>query len=183
MSILEHFKKFTGFKVLEYFILHPTYDIHLKELSRTLKISPGSAKLYCDLFESEGILISRRKGNLRLFRLNNENFVVKEIKKTYYLLLLKEEGIQDICKKCNSLAIYGSFASGEFDEKSDLDILVIGSKEDVNYTLLHKIEEKVGIRFQLTILPFYKWEKMKEERDPFTESVIRKHVLIKGAPL
>jgi len=183
MPILEHFKKFTGFKVLEYFILHPACEIHLKELARTLKISPGSAKLYCDLFESEDILISKRKGNLRLFRLNNDDFAVKEIKKTYYLVLLKEKGIQDICKNCSSLAIYGSFASGEFDEKSDLDILVIGNKEDINYQLLHEIEDKVGVRFQLTVIPFYKWEKMKEEKDHFTESVIRKHLLIKGAPL
>ncbi|USH00474.1 nucleotidyltransferase domain-containing protein [Thermococcus argininiproducens] len=183
MSMLEHFKKFTGFKVLEYFLLHPTCEIHLKELARALKISSGSAKLYCDLFESEGILLSRRKGNLRLFRLNNDDFAVKEIKKTYYLLLLKEKGIQNICKNCSSLAIYGSFASGEFDEKSDLDILVIGSKEDIDYKLLREIEERVGVSLQLTVLPFYKWEKMKEEKDHFAESVIRKHVLIKGAPL
>lgn len=183
MPMLDQFKKFTGFKILEYFITHPTSEIHLKELARTLKISPGSVKFYCDLFESEGILISKKKGNLRLFKLNNDDFTVREIKKTYYLLLLKENGIQEICENCGSLAIYGSFASGEFDEKSDLDILVIGNKEDINYDILHEIEKKTGLKLQLTVVPFYKWEKMKEEKDYFAESVIRKHILIKGAPL
>lgn len=62
----------------------------------------------------------RRKGNLRLFTLNN-NFAVRELKKAYYAILLKELGIEKIAENCISLAIYVA-SSGDFDEKSDLDI-------------------------------------------------------------
>jgi len=183
MSMIEEFRKFVGFKVLEYFILNPSQEIHLKELSRRLKISPRSAKIYCDLFEKEEILISERKGNLRIFSLNNDSFAVKELKKTYYTVFLKELGIENICKKCVSLAIYGSFASGEFDEKSDLDLLVVGDTENADYELLHELEEKLQRHVQLTVIPFYKWEEMKKEGDKFAESVIKNHILIKGALL
>ena len=57
------FRKFVGFKLLEYFATHPSCEVHLKELARRVKI-------YCDMFERESIIISERKGNLRLFRLN-----------------------------------------------------------------------------------------------------------------
>jgi uncharacterized protein len=49
-----------------------------------------------------------------------------------------------------SLAVYGSTASGNFDEKSDIDVLVIGTEQDVgtaqdvDYTLVPEIETKVG---------------------------------------
>ncbi len=181
--LIEHFRKFAGFKLLEYFILNPTNEIHLKELARHLKMSPGSVKTYCDIFEKEGILISERKGNLRILRLNNEDFAVKEIKKAYFSLLLKEIGIEEVCKDCISIAVYGSFASGEFDEKSDLDIIIIGEKKNIDYSILRKIEERINRNIQLTVIPFYKWEKMKKEKNPFAESVVKKHILIKGVPL
>ncbi len=180
MSMIKEFRKFVGFKILEYFILNPSKEIHLKELARRIKVSPASIKFYCDLFEREGILIVKRKGNLKIFKLNDSDFAVKEIKKAYYALLLKERGVEKVCKNC-TLAIYGSFASGEFDEKSDLDIIVIGDEKDINYKLLHEIESKIGRNIQLTVIPFYKWEKLKKENDSFAKSVIKENILIKGA--
>ncbi len=180
--MVEAFRKFVGFRVLEHFLRNPSKEIHLRELARVLKISPRSAKIYCDLFEGEGIITTERMGNLRIFRLNRDSFIVRELTRAYYLLLLKECGIEGVCRGC-SLAVYGSFASGEVDERSDLDILVVGDEGGVNYDLLREIEEKMGRRVQLTVIPFHRWELMKREGDEFAESVLRKHVLIRGAPL
>jgi len=179
--VIREFRKFVGFKMLEYFITRPSAEVHLKELSRNLGISPGSAKIYCDIFERDGILRVRRKGNLKLFTLNN-NFAVRELKKAYCAILLKELGIEKIAENCTSLAIYGSFASGDFDEKSDLDILVIG-EENVNRDLIIELQEKLGKEIQVTVLPYYRWERMKKEGEKFAESVLRNHILIKGAEL
>jgi len=170
------FGKFVGFKVLEFFIRNPLREIHLKGLSRELKISSRSAKIYCDLFEDEGFLVSERTGNLRIF-------VVKEFKKAYFAVFLKEAGIEKLCEGCSSLAVYGSFASGEFDEKSDLDLLAIGDKKCVDFSLLGKIEAKMERNIQITVLPFYKWKKLRKVGDGFAENVLRKHVLVKGVPL
>lgn len=120
--MIKEFRKFVGFRALEYFITHPSAEVHLKELSRKLMISSGSAKTYCDIFERNSILNVEREGNLRIFALNN-NFVVKELKRAYYVVLQKELGIEKVAENCVSLAIYSSFASGEFDERRDLDIL------------------------------------------------------------
>jgi predicted nucleotidyltransferase len=183
MLLFAAFGKFLGFRILEYFIQSPRQETHLKELSRRLRISPRSVKIYCDLLEKDGVLLSERKGNLRIFSLNNEDFAVKELKSAYYALFLKEMGIEKLCSNCSSLAVYGSFASGDFDEKSDLDILAIGGKGDIDYALLHKIEEKVGKRIQLTVMPFYEWQKMKKAGNGFAGNVIGKHMLAKGVPL
>jgi len=181
--MIQEFRKFVGIKVLEYFITHPTTEIHIKELSRKSGMSPGSAKIYCDIFERDNILLLKRKGNLKLFTLNNDSFIVRELKKTYYIILLKELGIEELSENCTSLAIYGSFASGEFDERSDLDILIIGEEKNINKDLILELQEKLKKEIQLTAMPYYRWEKMKKEGDRFAENVLRNHILIKGAEL
>ncbi len=119
--------KFVGFRVLEFFLTHPSLEVHLNELARNLEIARGSAKSYCDAFVDEGLILESSKGNLRLFKLNKDDFAVREMMRAYYLLKLKHLGIESIAKG-TSLAIYGSFARGDIDELSDLDLLVIGEE-------------------------------------------------------
>ena len=103
--------------------------------------------------------------------------------KAYYLLKLKRLGIERLAEGCTSLAIYGSFARGDIDERSDLDLLVIGEESDVNRDGILKLQDSLGREVQLTMLPYYRWETMKKEDDRFAESVLRKHVLVSGVEL
>jgi len=181
--MLNEFRKFVGFKILEYFLLHPTEKNYLQELAKKLDISPGSVNNYCNIFEKDGLINREIKGNLHLFSTNNDNFRVRELKKAFFINLLGELDIQKISDKCTSIAIYGSHASGLYDEKSDIDLLIIVSKEQINRDLVVKIMNKVGKEIQLNVLSMIKWEKMKKENDAFAMSVIKNHVLIKGAEL
>ena len=177
------FRKFVGFKVLEYFLKYPSEKTYLKELAKKLQISPRSVKIYCDLFEKEGIIKREIKGNMHLFTTNNDNFRVKEMKRVYFLNLLAEMNIENIAEESASIAIYGSYASGNYDEKSDVDILIIGEEQYVKRDIIVKIMGKMGKEFQLTVIPIIKWEKMKKDEDHFVKSIIRNHILIKGVEL
>lgn len=181
--MLTTFRKFVGFKVLEYFLKYPTEKTYLKELAKKLQISPRSVKIYCDIFEKEGIIKREIKGNLHIFETNNDNFRVREMKRTYFINLLAEVNIENIAEECASIAIYGSHASGNYDEKSDVDILIIGEEQHVKRDVIVKIMEKIGKEFQLNVIPIIKWEKMKKDKDPFAESILRNHILIKGVEL
>jgi predicted nucleotidyltransferase len=175
--------KFVGFRVLEFFLIHPSLEIHLNELARNLDIARGSAKGYCDIFVDEGLILESSKGNLRLFRLNRDDFAVREVTKAYYLLKLKHLGIERLAKGCTSLAIYGSFARGDIDERSDLDLLVIGEDGSVDRDEVLKLQDALNREVQLTLLPYYRWETMKKNGDKFAESVLKKHVLVSGVEL
>lgn len=181
--MLNTFRKFVGFKVLEYFLLYPTEKTYLKELAKKLKISPRSVKIYCDIFEKEGIIIREIKGNMHIFKTNNDNFRVRELKRAYFINLLAELNIEKIAEESASIAIYGSYASGNYDEKSDIDILVIGNEKNVKKELVVDIMKKTEKEIQLTVIPIIKWEKMKKENNHFVKNIIRTHVLIKGAEL
>lgn len=181
--MLTIFRKFVGFKILEYFLKYPTEKTYLNELAKKLQISPRSIKIYCDLFDKEGIIKREIKGNMHIFSTNNDNFRVREMKRTYFANLLAEMNIENIAEECASIAIYGSYASGNYDEKSDIDILIIGEEQQVRRDIIVKIMEIIGKEIQLSIIPIIKWEKMKKEEDPFVKSIIRNHILVKGVDL
>lgn len=177
------FGDFAGIRILHYFLGHPSKRIHLKELCRELALSPLTVKTYCDEFLENGWLLEERRANLRIFCLNNEHFVVKALKRAYFLEKLRAEKIEAITAEgAISLALYGSHASGEYDEKSDIDLFVVGRREQVNHAVLKSLEKKIGKQVQVTVFPLDKWEKNKAS-DPFMLSVLRNHVLINGAPL
>jgi len=67
-------RKFVGFRVLELFLTHPSLEIHLNELARELEIARGSAKSYCDALVDEGLILDRKKANLRLFKIEQGRF-------------------------------------------------------------------------------------------------------------
>jgi uncharacterized protein len=181
--MMDWLSKFVGFRVLEFFLTHPSLEIHLNELARNLEIARGSAKSYCDAFVDEGLILESSKGNLRLFKLNRDDFAVREMMKAYYLLKLKHLGIERLAEGCTSLAIYGSFARGDIDELSDLDLLVIGEESSVDRDKILKLQDILDREVQLTLLPYYRWEIMKKEGDKFAESVLKKHVLVSGVEI
>lgn len=140
-------------------------------------------KVYCEELIKLNWLQDERNANLRVFFLNNEHYVVKALKRAYFLHLLNEAKVESLVEDTViSLAVYGSHASGEYDEKSDVDLLIIGRKEEVRYEYSKTIENKIGKKLQITVLPLEKWESNKRN-DPFMFSVLKNNVVLKGASL
>jgi predicted nucleotidyltransferase len=178
--MVNQLENYSGIKVLNYFLRNPSKKIHIKALSRELSISSATSKNFCDFFLKEGFLISETLGNLRLFYLNNDSVYVKEMKKLYSLMLFRKFGIEEVFEDFVSFAIYGSYASGENYESSDLDLLLLVRKKGVNRKKLLEFEKKIGIEIQLTELPYYVWEKDKKEGKNFCREILEKHILIGG---
>lgn len=181
--MINEFNKFVGNKILGWFLSHPTFSININELARELEISTSSVKKFVDLFHNENIVNMEKIGTAHMLALNNSSPAVKELKKTFIILKLWESKLEELAPNAISLAIYGSTATGEFDEKSDIDVLVIGSEQDIDYTLVSEIEREVGHELQVTAIPYYEWEGRKKDSDPFVLSVLAKHILIEGAEL
>lgn len=181
--MINEFSKFVGNKILRWFLFHPTASVNINELARELEVSPGSVKRFADLLCREHIVDMKKIGTAHMFTLNNSSHVVKELKKTLMVMKLWEEKIEELAPNAISLAVYGSTASGNFDEKSDIDILVIGTEQEVDYTLVSEIETKVGHELQVTVIPYYEWENRKGKGDPFVLSVLARHILFAGAEL
>ena len=181
--MLNDFRKFVGFKILEYFLLNPTKKTYIKELAKELNVSPASVIKYGDIYYREDLIKKEVKGNLHLYYTNNDNFRIRELKRAFYVNMIGELNIDKIAENPISVALYGSHANGTFDEKSDIDLLIIGIKEKINKDLIVKIGNKLGKEIQINIISMTNWENKKKEDDAFVKSVIKNHVLIKGVEL
>ncbi|MEW6329698.1 MAG: nucleotidyltransferase domain-containing protein [Candidatus Micrarchaeota archaeon] len=178
-----NFESFSGVRVLGWFLKHPTRRIHFKDLCRELGLGPLTVKTYCEEFVGRGWLREERSANLRIFYLDNESYVVKAMKRACILEMMHKERFDALADDTIiSLALYGSHASGEYDEKSDLDVVVVGRREQVRFEHAEKLEKKLGRRIQITVFSLERWERNRN-KDPFMLSVLKSHVLLKGAPL
>lgn len=108
-------------------------NLHLREISRRAKVSPYETKRELDNLVSLGILLIEKKGNLSLYRTNPACPFLSELKSLY----LKTDGALALLRKelqklsgIEYALVYGSMAKGTYSEKSDIDLLVIGSIEE-----------------------------------------------------
>lgn len=177
------FSDFSGLRLLEWFFDNPTRKIHYRGLCRETKLNPVTVADYAGQFVERGWLLEERVANLRFFLLNNESFVVRAHKRAFFLEKLRRAGVGGLVGEgAISLALYGSHASGEYDERSDVDLLLVGRKESENAQAVPELEKKLRKKLQVGIIPLEKWENEKQ-RNPFMQSVTRNHVLLKGSPL
>ncbi len=181
--MLREFEKFVGFRVLAWFLTHPTGEIHINKLAREIGVSPGSVKSYADAFEQDGLLTVTQLGTARLLSLDNDSLAARELKRVCMVLILIRAGIEEIAPGSIAVAVYGSTASGTFDEQSDIDILVIGDEGRIDHERVLALEAATGREAQVTTVLYYRWEQMKEEGDPFVASVLQNHILVAGAAL
>lgn len=128
-------------KLLRIFYNHPKREFTLYDLKREFNLSTGSiAPVLKSLVESRAIL-SRRVGKSVLYQLNSNNLLIRKIVEIFdsekSLLLEKAKEFTRRIKKSNilSLILFGSVATGEIREMSDIDLLVVYDK---NYASVKK---------------------------------------------
>lgn len=180
--IIEEWKKFKGWCVLEFF-LRTGKEIYVKKLSRELRISPYTANYYLKFYKKARILEERREGNLLLYSLA-DNCLTRQLKIFYILDFLYPFALK-FCKEniVTSLALYGSHASGTYDNKSDIDLLVISQQKNLNLDEIKKLEKNTNKEAKVQVFTIGKWRNLKRKRDKFVLSVLKNHVLLCGAEI
>ena len=183
--MLPEWRRFVGWKILEHFLAHPSGEFYIKELARTLAVSPASVHSYCGQYVNDGILRSEKKANAKMMRLDNDSPLARAIKRMYAMASLWEAGLATALgasPEAISFALYGSFASGDYDDRSDADIIAVSDKK-IRREPFVKLQERLGRRVQLTELSLAKWIALKKEKDPFALSVLANNVVLRGAEL
>jgi len=131
--MLESFNKYIDLKVLGFFLANPKTSINVNELARQLKVSPTSVNHAAKLFHDKGYLTKDEKGLAHYYRLDLSNPVVISLKKAYGIDLILSSGPQEAFINADeniiSLALYGSYAGGDYEEDSDVDFLVVTPSE------------------------------------------------------
>lgn len=138
----------TRVKILSELVLNPKRRYYIRELSRRLNI-PYSV-LYKEIknLVEVGIIKLEKKGKISLISLNENLPYLQELK----MILIKTAALGGFLKASlekfkgiKYALIYGSFVSGKITERSDIDLLIIGSLNEGELAMeMSEIERKVG---------------------------------------
>ena len=165
---------------------NPQKEHHLHEIGRILGKSPGVFQRGINSLEQQGWLVSRKVGNLRLFRIN-ENQPFKE----FFEFVSKSAGgearLQKLVGRIPGITcamIYGSYAKGHMRFDSDIDLLVVVNDhkaEDKLVAGLGTIEKFLGREVNYKIYDEKNFNFKRKSKDPFLSEVLSgEYNLLKG---
>src|SRR3989338_1367607 len=136
--------------------------IHMRELSRRLKLSMPAVKNHVDKLLKEGLITKKYEGrNLKLY-INRKNRGL-----TSYLYQIEEMRMKKLPKSIGDAVfdmissledkplmaiIFGSYAKGTFTKSSDLDVMLVFNKPSDE---AEKKAKLVGSRHGISLEPVY----------------------------
>lgn len=185
MNDMESLFASNAWKILSMFFNQPRKKKYVKEVARELKISTGSASVLLKELAASGYLLKQKQGMELFYSLRNDDPVVKKLRTAYFLTKLQQfnfvESILKIDSYATVIAVYGSYVSGNYDEASDLDLLILSNKREEDfYEVIKKIESKLNLEVSLTLLKPVKWIKLADQKDAFYNSVVKNNVVLYG---
>lgn len=170
-------------RVLRWLFGQPERQYHLNELLRLTRL--GSASLQRELrrLSGAGLVRSERVGNLRKFQANPESPVYEELvgltRKTLGAQPMLEEALAPLAQNLDTAFIYGSVAKGTDVAKSDVDVMLVGSRLTLSKVLelLVPVEEQLGRKINPTLMTPAEFKRRRAEKDSFVNRVLSQPTL------
>ncbi len=168
-------------KTASYFLENPYKEIYLRGLARKLKISPFAVKKYTSILLKENLIVEERKANLRYFKANSTNGFYRQIKISFNIQKILKSKLPDFIQKnipaLSSIVLFGSIAKGTDDEKSDVDLLIIGKDKTIS---LDNFEKVLGKTINIHILLWSEWKKNYKNNRAFYYDIIAHGIPLYG---
>jgi len=164
-------------EILRILTVHPQNTYNINELSRMMKFSPRGVEKELKNLLAGGILKKEIIGNQHLFQLDPQCPIYPEIK----ALIIKTVGVADVIKgalmshekEITSAFIYGSFASGEYGNESDIDLFVVSELPALELTkMMGQVQEKTGRPVNIAHFDPGEFERRQLQKDHFITRVL-----------
>jgi len=120
--------------LLRLFYSNPDREYFMQEIGRILNKKPGVFQRTLYDMEREGILASVYRANARYFRANKDYPLYEEYKSIIFKTVGITGSLREILEKARRIDfafLYGSFAKGQENYLSDIDLVIIGSPDEM----------------------------------------------------
>lgn len=161
-------------EVLADMFLRPGIFFYVNELARKHGLDSGNLTRKLQELELEGILKSETRGRERYYSLNKSYPLLEE----YRRIVLKTVGVESSLKTLlrevpgiKKAYIYGSYAKDSMDNRSDIDVLVVGEHRMLDLQAsIAKIQKKLSRDVNVTSLSSREYE-TKKKADSFIRKI------------
>lgn len=164
-------------RVLGTTLLHPDESFTLQELLRRADSGRGSAQKQIDRLVDAGVLIDEpRRGRQRSIRANTEFFLYPELRsialKTFGLIEPVRDALQAYADHIQEAFIFGSVVKGTDTEKSDIDVMIIGTVPQLElFEVASQLQQKLGRTVQFNVYEPTEWRELVEN-DPVVSQIV-----------
>ena len=175
------YQKIKHLNVLKLFIEHPYNSYYLRESARLLQMDPMTVKRALDLLVTDNLIVRNKQKNQILYKANIENPAFRYLKIAYNLSWLHKKGVptflQNHLNTVTSILLFGSYAKGENDKESDIDILVISLSKNTPTAELTKL-----LKRDVNLISFTpaQWSQQAKTNRAFYLDVIVEGIVIYG---
>ena len=176
----------TRIEILKELVLSDGKPLHLRELARRTGLDPSGISRELKNLTGVGLVIESRSGNQKLYILNKRSPIYSEIKMT----ILKTAGLADeitsaldgLSDRIDKAFIYGSFASGTYNNSSDIDLMIVGSVSLREVTgAVMKVSRKLCREVNPVVISSMEYEKKLKDSSSFVSRITSGSVInIKG---
>lgn len=167
--------------------------MHIREICRLTGLSLPAVIKHINRGEKEGKVIIERKGQLKICKLNFRSKgivpIIQDIELSRFQKLphaIRESVgsfVDDLKEKPLIILIFGSFAKGTYNKKSDLDVLLVFQRLDDELvkhveTSATRIKGRTGVNIQPVSIDYNEFEKeMLDRKNEFMKD-IKKYALV-----
>jgi len=167
--------------LLKNFFKFPNEWFHVREVARLLKMNPTTVSKYLNKLSNGGLLIKKEERGHLLFKAKTENYKYKDAKIHYNIESLRNSGLIDYLERelhfPEAIVLFGSYARGENDQNSDIDIFVVSNKK--KELDLNQFEKKLMSKIQLFVKNKNEFVKLQKENKNLVNSIIN-GIILKG---
>jgi predicted nucleotidyltransferase len=174
-------------EVLRLLVSQQDRGFFFSEIGEAIGKRPGVFQRGINALERDGLVISYKRGNQRVFQINANNPIFIDLKSIVEKTAGAENLLRDVCNNHDDIItalIYGSYARDVMRPDSDIDLLVVVADNEVENVLIKElaaIEKKIRrpINYKAYSKPDFQAKKRKA--DPFLSEVLKqKFILLKG---
>lgn len=168
-------------KILEDFAENYNKKVYGRNISKKLKMNQKTVSNILNKLEKEHLLKFSVEGKNKYYYLNKSNQNIKEIIKLIEInrkikFIEKYKKFYELFAKFESktegiLIIFGSYANFSANEKSDLDVLIIGKNKEIK-----DLEDLYGLKINIVRINKEKFNK----EDTLVKEIIKNHIILKG---
>jgi len=173
--------------VLSATLLQPDHWWFMTELARHLEVTPSSLQRELESLVASGFLLRRQDGRRIYFKANTESPVFPELKgliqKTAGIIPELKAAIEEFGGRIELALLYGSIASGEEHAGSDIDLMIVGTLQQIDLLpVLRKLENRFRREVNVTLFSPEEFRRKLAAADHFLSSVTNaKTIPLKGS--
>ncbi len=161
--------------LLTHYLMSRTASHYVRELAALLHVDSTNLSRELRRLEQEGLFRSELRGNQKYYSLNRDYPFLKEVFSILRRTIGVVPALSETLRKISGVKaafLYGSFAKGEEDAASDIDILIVGKPKAAELAdAVTRLEKLLSREVNYTVITAEELKRKLAHNDPFLSDI------------